>query len=105
MSFTVVQNPVARDHRQRTSYGGLDDLFRHREHCDHSAGLSITFESFFCQSFTRRRPLQIAIIDTKNFLPTFGEDRRLDVSHAGNVRVTLSRDVELARSCFADYLE
>src|SRR6185436_6146388 len=105
MSLSVCQNAVACNHRQRILQGCLNYLLRHREYCNHSALLSITFEALLRESFTGCCPLQISIINSEDFLPTLIEDGGLNVGHAGDVGITLSRDVEISRPCFADHFE
>ena len=50
----------------------------------------------FNQALASRGPLQVFVVDAENFLPAFIEDRRFDVSHAGDVGVTLRRNIEPA---------
>src|ERR1041384_4154461 len=102
MTFASFENAVARDHRQRITQRVEHDLFSHRKDCDHAAGLTILLKRLFRESFAGRRPLQVFVVDTENFLPAFVEDRRLDVSHARDIRIAFGGDVEPAYACFAE---
>src|SRR6185295_6763570 len=72
---------------------------------DHATLLSITRETFRCESFTGSHPLQVFVVDTQLSLPIAVKDRRIKSGHARCVGIALRCDIYPACPSFANHFQ
>src|SRR6185503_4069077 len=104
MSFSILENAVACNHRKLAFECTRHNVFCHRKNSDKSSGLPVAVETLFRQPLSCRCPLQIFVVDPHHVLPTFVKDGGLNFSHSCDVRVALGAYINSTALRFANHL-